>query len=37
MILHSYSIGSANSSVGRVSDCSSEGHQFGPDLVDKPH
>ena len=33
-VLHSYSIGPANSSVGRASDCSSEGHQFEPDLVD---
>ena len=34
MILHSCSIGSANSSVGRVSNCSSEGRRFEPDLVD---
>ena len=27
------SIGSANSSAGRASDCSSEGHQFEPGLV----
>ena len=34
MFLDSCSVGSANSSVGRVSDCSSEGRQFVPDLVD---
>ena len=34
MILHDYSIGSANSSVGRASDCSSEGRRFEPDLAD---
>ena len=33
-VLHSYSIGPANSSVGRASDCSSEGHRFKPGLVD---
>ena len=33
-VLHSYSIGPANSSVGRASDCSSEGRRFKPDLVD---
>ena len=27
-------VGSANSSVGRASDCSSEGQRFEPDLVD---
>ena len=34
MFLHSCSVGSANSSVGRASDCSSEGRQFEPGLVD---
>ena len=34
MFLHSCSVGSANSSVGRASDSSSEGHWFEPDLVD---
>ena len=34
MFLHSYSIGPANSSVGRASDCSSEGRRFEPDLVE---
>ena len=34
MFLHSCSVGSANSSVGRASDCSSEGRQFKPGLVD---
>ena len=34
VFLHSYSIGPANSSVGRVSDCSSEGRRFEPDLAD---
>ena len=34
MFLHSCSVGSANSSVGRVSDCSSEGRRFEPGLVD---
>ena len=34
MFLYLYSIGSANSSVGRASDCSSEGSRFEPDLVD---
>ena len=33
MFLYLYSIGSANSSVGRASDCSSEGRRFEPDLV----
>ena len=33
-VLHSYSIGPANSSVGRASDCSSEGRRLEPDLVD---
>ena len=33
-VFHSYSIGPANSSVGRASDCSSECRQFEPDLVD---
>ena len=33
-VFHSYSIGPANSSVGRASDCSSEGRRFEPDLVD---
>ena len=33
-VLHSYSIAPVNSSVGRVSDCSSEGRRFEPDLVD---
>ena len=33
-VLHSYAIGPANSSVGRASDCSSEGRWFEPDLVD---
>ena len=35
MFLHSSSVGSANSSVGRASDCSSEGRHFEPGLVDK--
>ena len=34
MFLHSCSVGSANSSVRRASDCSSEGRRFEPDLVD---
>ena len=34
MFLHSCSVGSANSSVGRASDYSSEGHQFEPSLAD---
>ena len=34
MFLRSCSIGSANSSVGRASDCSSEGRRFKPGLVD---
>ena len=34
MFLHSCSVGSANSSVGRVSDCISEGRRFEPGLVD---
>ena len=34
MFLYLCSIGSANSSVGRASDCSSEGRRFEPDLVD---
>ena len=34
MFLCSCSVGSANSSIGRVSDCSSEGRQFEPGLVD---
>ena len=34
MFLHLCSVGSANSSVGRVSDCSSEGRQFEHSLVD---
>ena len=34
MFLHLCSVGSANSSVGRVSDCSSEGRRFEPALVD---
>ena len=33
-VLHSYSIGPANSSVGRASECSSEGRRFETDLVD---
>ena len=33
-VLHSYSIGPANSSVGRASDCSSEGCRFEPSLID---
>ena len=33
-VFHSYSIGPANSSVGRASDCSSEGRRLEPDLVD---
>ena len=33
-VFHSYSISPANSSVGRASDCSSEGRRFEPDLVD---
>ena len=33
MFLHSCSVGSFNSSVGRASDCSSEGRRFEPDLV----
>ena len=33
-VLHSYSIGPANSSVGRASDCRSEGRRFESDLVD---
>ena len=34
MFLYFYSIGSANSSVGRESDCSPEGRRFKPDLAD---
>ena len=34
IFLHSNSIGPANSSVGRVSDCSSEGRRFKPGLAD---
>ena len=34
MFLCSCSVGSANSSVGRASDCSSEGRRFEPGLVD---
>ena len=34
MFLYSYSIGPANSSVGRASDCSSEGRRFKPGLAD---
>ena len=34
MILYSCSMGSANSSVGRASDWSSEGRRFKPDLAD---
>ena len=34
MFLYSCSVGSANSSVGRVSDCSFEGRQLEPGLVD---
>ena len=34
MFFHSCSVGSANSSVGEASDCSSEGRQFKPSLVD---
>ena len=34
MFLYLYSIGSANSSVGRASDCSYEGCWFESDLVD---
>ena len=34
MFLHSCSVGSANSSVGRASDCSSKGRRFEPSLVD---
>ena len=38
IFLHSYSICPANSSVGRASDCSSEGRRFKPGLADvKPH
>ena len=33
-VFQSYSIDPANSSVGRASDCSSEGRRFEPDLVD---
>ena len=33
-VLYSYSIGPANSSVGRASDCSSEGRRFKPVLAD---
>ena len=33
-VLHSHSIGPADSSVGRESDCSPEGGRFEPDLVD---
>ena len=35
MFLYFYSIGFVNSSVGRASDCSSEGRRFKPDLADK--
>ena len=34
MFLHLSSVDSTNSSVGRVSDCSSEGRRFEPGLVD---
>ena len=34
MFLYLHSIGSANSSVGRASDCGSEGRQFKPNLED---
>ena len=34
MFLYLYSIGSAISSVGTASDCSSESCRFEPDLVD---
>ena len=34
MFLYLYSIGSANRSVGRASDGSSEGRRFKPDLAD---
>ena len=34
MFLHLCSVGSANSSVGRASDCSSEGRWFESGLVD---
>ena len=34
MFLNSCSVGSANSSVGRASDCSSEGRRFEPGLAD---
>ena len=34
MFLYFCSVGSANSSVGRASDCSSEGRRFEPGLVD---
>ena len=34
MILYSCTIGSANSSVGRASDCSSDSRPFKPDLAD---
>ena len=33
MFLYLYSFGSANSSVGKATDCSSEGCRFKPDLV----
>ena len=34
MFLHSCFVGSANSSVGRASDCSSEGRRFERSFVD---
>ena len=34
LIFHVLALGPANSSVGRASDCSSEGRRFEPDLVD---
>ena len=34
LIFHVLALGPTNSSVGRASDCSSEGRQFEPGLVD---